>query len=183
MHDLALVAFLVALFAFGVRRPFIFVLGYVYIDIVSPQRLSYYLLNSIPISLIFFVAAFLGWAASDSKEGTRISPRQILLVLLLGWAAYTTAEADFPVQALEKWSWVWKSLVFAIFLPFVLRTRLRIEALLLFMILSASTLVITGGIKTLASGGGYGELNLGVDDTAISMRAASSLWSRSRSSP
>ncbi|HEY0269941.1 MAG TPA: putative O-glycosylation ligase, exosortase A system-associated [Sphingomonas sp.] len=166
MRDLALVGFLFIIFVLGLRRPFMFVLGYVYIDIVSPQRLSYYLLNSIPISLIFFLAAFLGWLVIDDKRGTRFSSRQLLLVLLLAWAGWTTWNADFPVQALEKWSWVWKSLVFAIFLPLVLRTRLRIEALLLFMILSASSLVITGGIKTLVSGGGYGELNLGVADNS-----------------
>lgn len=162
MHDLALVGFLVIFFAFGLRRPFIFVLGYVYIDIVSPQRLSYYLLNSIPISMIFFLAAFGGWLAFDDKKGTVFSPRQLLLLLLLGWAGWTTIHADFPAEALDKWGWVWKSLVFAIFLPLVLRTRLRIEALLLFMILAVSTIVIIGGVKTLFSGGGYGELNLGL---------------------
>ena len=52
MRDLVFVAFLCALFAAGLRRPFIFVLTYVYIDIVSPQRLTYLLLNSVPISLI-----------------------------------------------------------------------------------------------------------------------------------
>lgn len=166
MRDLALVGFLCMLFAFGLKRPFLLVLGYVYIDIVSPQRLSYYLLNSIPISLIFFVAAFLGWLAVDDKKDTRFSARQVLMLLLLVWAGWTTFNADFPIQAAEKWAWVWKSLVFAIFLPLVLRTRLRMEGLLLFMILSLSSIVVTGGIKTLASGGGYGELNLGVADNS-----------------
>jgi probable O-glycosylation ligase (exosortase A-associated) len=49
-------------------------------------------------------------------------------------------------------------------LPVTLRTRLRIEALALFMILSASAIIIVGGIKTLASGGGYGVLNLMVSN-------------------
>ena len=56
MRDLAFVGFLAALFAFGFRRPFLFVLAYAYIDIVSPQRLTYLLLNSVPISAI--AAAF-----------------------------------------------------------------------------------------------------------------------------
>ena len=66
-------------------------------------------------------------------------------------AGTTTLNADFPVDALDKWDWVWKALVFAVFLPFTLRTRLRIEALLLFMILSAASIIIVGGIKTLAA--------------------------------
>ena len=45
MRDLAFVGFLAALLALGCKRPFLFVLAYVYIDTVSPQRLSYYLLN------------------------------------------------------------------------------------------------------------------------------------------
>jgi probable O-glycosylation ligase (exosortase A-associated) len=167
MRDLAFVAFLAAIALLGLRRPFLFVLGYVYVDIVSPQRLSYYLLNSIPISLVFFLLAVGGWVAMDEKKDTRLAVRQLLLVLLLGWCAYTTFSADFPAAAIEKWSWVWKALLFAIFLPFTLRTRLRIEALLLFMILSAASIIIVGGIKTLASGGGgYGMLNLGVSDNS-----------------
>ena len=166
MHDLFFVLFLAGLAALGFRRPFLFVLGYAYVDIVSPQRLSYYLLNSVPVSLIFFVLAVGGWLVMDDKSGTRFSVRQLLLVLLLGWCGYTTMTADFPAAALTKWDWVWKALVFAIFLPVTLRTRLRIEALLLFMVLSAASIIIVGGIKTIFSGGGYGVLNLGLDDNS-----------------
>ncbi len=161
MHDLALVGFILGIIALGMRKPFIFVLGYAYVDIVSPQRLSYYLLNAVPISLIFFVLAVGGYLAADDKTGARLSGRQVLLILLLLWCGYTTATADFPAAALEKWDWVWKALVFAIFLPFTLRTRLRIEGLLLFMVVSASSIIVVGGVKTVLGGGGYGTLNLG----------------------
>ena len=57
MRDLAFVAFLAGLLALGIRRPFLFVLAYVYVDTVSPQRLSYFLLNSIPLSLIIALLA------------------------------------------------------------------------------------------------------------------------------
>jgi probable O-glycosylation ligase (exosortase A-associated) len=142
------------------------VLGYVYIDIVQPQRLSYYLLNVVPISQIFFIAALIGWVIADDKSSTRMSKRQWGFAFLLVWAGFTTFTADFPVEALEKWAWVWPSMVFAIFLPFTLRTRLRIEALLVFMILSGASIVIIGAIKTLLSGGGYGVLHLGVDNNS-----------------
>jgi probable O-glycosylation ligase (exosortase A-associated) len=166
MHDLALVGFIVALIALGTQRPFVFVLGYAYVDIVSPQRLSYYLLNSVPVSLIFFLLAVGGYLAVDDKTGTRLSGRQTILILLLLWCGYTTFTADFPSAALEKWDWVWKALVFAIFLPFTLRTRLRIEGLLLFMVLSVSSIIVVGGIKTMLGGGGYGTLNLGLSDNS-----------------
>ncbi len=160
MRDIGLVAFLTLLLALGFRRPFLFVLAYAYVDIVSPHRLSYYMLNSIPVSLICFLLAVGGWAVSDSKKDFHIAPRQWLLIILLIWAGYTTMTADLYSYALEKWDWVWKALLFAIFLPFTLRTKLRIESLLVFMVISAASIIIVGGIKTLGSGGGYGTLNL-----------------------
>lgn len=166
MHDLAFIGFLVALFAAGFRKPFLFVLTYVYIDCVSPQRLTYYLLNSVPISLMAFALALLGWLAVDDKRDVRVAPRQLLILVLLAYCGWTTLHADFPLEALDKWAWVWKALVFAAFLPLTLRTKLRIEALLLFMILSAGSIIIVGGIKTAASGGGYGELNLMVTNNS-----------------
>lgn len=166
MRDLVFVAFLGALFATGFKRPYLWVLVYCYIDIVAPQRLTYYLLNAVPVSMIAVALSVGGWALADDKTDTRVAPRQLLIVALLGWCAWTTAHADLPVEAQTKWEWVWKALAFAIFLPLTLRTRLRIEALLLAMVFSASSIIIVGGIKTLVSGGGYGELNLMVSNNS-----------------
>ncbi len=166
MRDLLLITFITVLALMGMRRPFLFVLGYIYIDIVSPQRLSYYLLNSIPVSLIFFGLAAIGWALADDKSEAKPTARQLMMVLLLALCGYTTATADFPVQAMEKWDWVWKALIFATFLPVTLYTRLRIEMTLVFMLLSLSVIVVVGGVKTLAGGGGYGTLNLMVSNNS-----------------
>src|SRR3546814_871740 len=82
------------------------------------------------------------------------------MVLLLIYCGVTTMQADFPVQALVKWDWVWKALIWAIFLSLTLRTKLRIESLILVMLLSAGSIAIAGGIKTAAGGSGYGSLQL-----------------------
>lgn len=165
MLDIAFLAFLAGLLLLGLRRPFIWVLAYLYVDIVAPQMISWGLLSSLPISLIVFLAAFGGWLIFDRKQGSRFSYRQGLLFLLLIYCAFTTyVTADFPEEALGKWEWVWKALVFAIFLPVTLRTRLRIEAAALVMVLSAAAIIISGGIKTATGGGGYGTLRLLVDN-------------------
>lgn len=166
MRDLVFVAFLALFFGLGFKRPFLFVLTYIYIDLVSPQRLTYLLLNAIPISLIAVVFAVGGWAIADKKDGLRIAPRQLLILALIAYCYGTTKTADFPVEAAFKWDWAWKAMAFGFFLPLAVRTKLRLEALLLFMVLSVSSIVIVGGIKTLASGGGYGELNLMVSNNS-----------------
>ena len=160
MIDLALLGFIAAMMALGFRRPFVWVLAYIYIDTLAPQDIGWRFVNALPVSLIAFCAAFGGWLLADRKEGARFSGRQWLMAILLGWCAVTTMTADFPVDAAAKWAWVWKALVFAIFLPLTLTTRLRIEAAVLTLVLTAAAIIIDGALKTLAGGGGYGVLHL-----------------------
>lgn len=166
MLDLAITGFTLAFLTLGFRRPFLWVLGYLYIDILTPQKISWSLLASLPISLIAFVLAFGGWLALDDKKDMRLTLRQMLIVLLLAYCGFTTTIAEFPVEAAEKWSWVWKALLFAIFLPLTLRTRLRFEAVVTVIVLTLGAILITGGIKTAAGGGGYGQLQTFVPDNA-----------------
>jgi putative inorganic carbon (hco3(-)) transporter len=166
MRDLIFVAYLGLIMLLAFKRPFMFTLVYAYIDICAPQRLSYFLLNSVPVSLIVFALATLGFLVSDEKKDVRVSPRWALMILLILYCGYTTTTAAQPVFALEKWGWVWKALVFAAFLPLTLHKRLRIEALILVMVLCLSALVVTGGIKTMGGGGGYGMLVLLIDDNS-----------------
>jgi probable O-glycosylation ligase (exosortase A-associated) len=164
MLDLGLAAFLGCFLLLGFKRPFLWVLCYLYVDIVSPQLISWGILARLPISLMAFAAAFGGWLLLDDKRDSRFTFRQALLILLLAYCALTTFMAVYPVEAAQKWAWVWKALVFAIFLPLAVRTRLRIEAVALVMVLSASALIIDGGIKTVMGGGGYGTLRIFVEN-------------------
>ena len=102
MRDLAFVAFLFAFIGIGFRRPFLFVLAFCYIDIVAPQRLSYFLINSIPISLIVFGLAIVGWIAADDKRDTRWSGRQTLLVILLFYC-WMNPEPVCRLRKLKNW--------------------------------------------------------------------------------
>jgi probable O-glycosylation ligase (exosortase A-associated) len=160
VRDLAIIGFLVGLLALGIRRPFLFTLAYLYVDTVSPHRISYYLLNSIPLSNIVAALAIGGWLVFDARHGFKVTGRQVLIAVLLLYCWWTTLHAAVPLEAQQKWDWVWKTLVFALFLPLTLRSRLRLEACLLFLVLSASVIIITGGIKTVLGGGGYGRLSL-----------------------
>lgn len=139
----------------GLRRPYLWVLLYVYIDILAPQKVGYGIIQSVPVSLIAFAAAFGGWLLLDDKRGAKFSFRQLLILGLLLYCWWTTGRADFLEEALLKWDWVWKALLFGIFLPLTLTTRLRIESLALMLILSVGAIVISAGIKIVLGGGGY----------------------------
>ena len=166
MLDLVFLAFIGYILLLGLKRPFLWVLLYVYIDILAPQRIGYSIIASLPVSLIAFAAAFGGWLVLDRKEGGRFSVRQGLMLALLVYCWWTTGHADFPLDAATKWDWVWKALLFAIFLPFTLTTRARIEALALMLVLTIATIVIGTGMKTILGGGGYQNLKFFVNDNS-----------------
>lgn len=166
MLDLALFTFVLAFLAAGVRRPFLWVLAYLYIDILSPQKIGWALTPALPISLIAFCAAFAGWLLADPKRGSRFTFRQFLMLGLLVYCGITTSMADFPLEAASKWGWVWKALVFAIFFPLTLTTRLRIEGAALIMVLTVSAIIISAGMKTALGGGGYESLYFFVNDNS-----------------
>ena len=166
MLDLAFLAFIGYVLVLGIRRPFLWVLLYVYIDILAPQRIGYSIIASLPVSLIAFAAAFGGWLALDRKQGARFTIRQGLMLALLVYCWWTTGNADFPAEAATKWDWVWKALLFAIFLPLTLTTRARIEGLALMLVLAIATIVIGTGMKTVLGGGGYENLKFFVNDNS-----------------
>ena len=166
MLDAALFLFVMFLLAAGLRRPFVWVLAYVYIDILAPQKIGWTITPALPISLIAFCAAFAGWMFVDPKRDMSVSLRQGILAALLVYCFWTTMNADFPLEASEKWDWVWKALVFAIFLPLTLTTRLRMEALALVMVLTAGAIIISAGMKTVLGGGGYASLYFFVNDNS-----------------
>lgn len=163
MRDLFILLMLLFLFGAACKRPFLMTLAYLYVDLVQPQQISYYLVNSVPVSMIFGAAAVLFFLIFDDKRGLGFGRLQVMMVIFLVWITFTTFNAQLGDQAWIKWDPAWKAIIFGVFLPAVLRTRQRIEAAVLFIVLCVGSITITGGIKTLLGGGGYGTMSLLVD--------------------
>jgi probable O-glycosylation ligase (exosortase A-associated) len=59
--------------------------------------------------------------------------------------------------------------MFAVLIPYIFRSRIQIEAFLLVMVFSASTILFSAGVKTILGGGGYGTLAvMGTGNTGLS---------------
>jgi probable O-glycosylation ligase (exosortase A-associated) len=153
--DLVFIGFIGFVLMLGLRRPFIWVMLYVYISILAPQKIGYGIIQSLQIALIAFAAAFAGWLLLDDKRGAKFTTRQALMLLLLLYCWWTTGNADFAENAATKWDWVWKALLFGIFLPLTLTTPKRLEGLAMTVVLAVGAIVISAGIKIVLGGGGY----------------------------
>ena len=174
MTDLLLVLCFVGFIALGTMAPFVFSLGYVWVDTFSPHLLSYGLLNSIPVSFLIGAAAFASYILFDRRNPPRLTLLLGLYFALAVWITLTNFWAVMPVEAFSKFDVSIKTLLFAAFMPFVFRTRVQIEAFVQVMLFAAAAHILPWGIKTAVSGGGYDRSLglLGVNATWLSESSA-----------
>jgi putative inorganic carbon (HCO3(-)) transporter len=144
----------------GLSAPFAAALGYIWVDIVKPQDLAYSIIKGASLSLIAAVATFVLYAAIDRKKPPKFTFILALIGFFACWVTLTTALSlpTIQISGWQKWSWVFNVLIFAIFIPYIFRSRVQIEAMLLVIIFSAATIFFTAGVKTALGGGGYGVL-------------------------
>lgn len=173
MQELALLAVTLMFISLGILSPFVLSLGYVWVDTLLPQRLSYSILASLPIAFIMGAAAFGFYLAADRRNPPRITTLHVLCLIMAIWITLTSTWAILPDQAWSKWNTSFKTVGFVMFMPFVFRTRVQIEAFVLVFLFSAAGHLLPWGFKTMLSGGGY-ELSLGLMDVNSTMLAESS---------
>lgn len=165
MRSLYLAFVYLTFFVTGAAAPFALTLGYLWVNVFRPQEVSYTLLNSLPISMMTAVAAVGSYLLLDRRYPPRPNLVMILTLCLAFWVTLTTIFfAVVPEVAWRKWDWAFKTLLFSVFLQFTIRSRVQIEAFLQVYVLGIAANFIPVGIKTLISGGGYGQtLSLGGD--------------------
>ncbi len=160
--------------ALGTLAPFLFSLGYVWVDMFLPHRISDALLTNVPVALIMAIAAIGSYLVLDRKNPPPLNPMLAAFVVLAFWITLTSSWAVAPGPAWLKWDPSFKTLLFAAFMPFVFRSRIQIEAMLQIMILSTAAHILPWGVKTAVSGGGYNRAlgQLGVNASFLSESSA-----------
>jgi putative inorganic carbon (HCO3(-)) transporter len=157
VSDPYIAAVYLAILIAGIVAPFAATLGYVWIDLSYPQFLSVYLAGK-PVALVMGGVAIIGYLLADRHAPPRLNMVTVLTVLMAGWVTLTCTWAVAPQDVVwQKWDWAFKSVLFSAFIPYVIRSRVRIEAFLQVFVFSLAIHIVAGGLKTLASGGGgYG---------------------------
>jgi probable O-glycosylation ligase (exosortase A-associated) len=145
----------------GVAAPFVMTLGYVWVDTFRPQEVTYIILNELPVALIMGAGSFLTYLALDRRSPPPLMLQSVLQIAMAIWMTASLLWAEVPSRAWDKWDWAFKAMVFAAFVPLVIRSRVQIEAFVQTFVFSLAANFVPFGIKVLISGGGYGQ-NLGL---------------------
>lgn len=142
--------------ALGFQAPFILILGYIWVDIFTPQALSYNILSSIPASFLFAVSSILMYLTIPKDRDIKMQAASYATIFLGIWMTTTLLWAEVPDYAMEKWSWAIKSVLFSCFIPLFFRSRIQVESLIWTIVISGIAHCIPFAIKVLINGGGYG---------------------------
>ncbi|MBO1076978.1 putative O-glycosylation ligase, exosortase A system-associated [Roseomonas marmotae] len=162
MRSLYLTLVYLSFLGLGAVAPFVLTLGYVWVDTFTPQDIAYSILTALPVSALMGAAAIGGYFLFDRKAPAPFSVHTALTLMLAGWVTVTTFFfAVSPASAVVKWDWAFKTILISAFIPLVIRSYVQIEAFLQVYIFSLAIHIMPYGIKSLISGGGYGQ-QLGV---------------------
>jgi probable O-glycosylation ligase (exosortase A-associated) len=162
IRSLFLTVIYLTFFGLGMAAPFVFTLGYAWVDTFRPQSVAMIILNQVPVALIMGVAALGGYFAMDRRSPPRLTLATALTLLMGFWITASMFWAERPDVGWGKWDWAFKTVMFSAFIPLVIRSRVQIEAFAQTYVFSLAANFVPFGLKTMISGGGYGH-NLGLE--------------------
>ncbi|MCW5652272.1 putative O-glycosylation ligase, exosortase A system-associated [Hydrogenophaga sp.] len=157
MRGILLLSVYMAFLYMGFHTPFILVMGYVWADIFTPQRIAYSIMPSIPVSMILGLCVFLSLFRLPKDPDIRLRAATLVTAMFGVWMTITLLWAAVPAAAMYKWDWAVKAVLFSCLIPFFLRSRMHIEAMLWTIVVAGIAHCIPFGVKVLVSGGGYGK--------------------------
>ncbi len=107
----------------GSTTPFVMTLGDAWVDTFRPQDVAWFILNELPVAMIMGGGAFATYFALDRRSPPPLMLPSVTQVTMALWMTATLLWAELPDRAWVKWDWAFKAMVFAAFVPLVIRSR------------------------------------------------------------
>lgn len=155
MRDYGLTAFIGILLPFVFKRPWLGVLLWTWIGMMSPHRLTWGFAYSMPFAAVVGVVTLIAVLMSKEPKRFPFTPVTVTLLLLVLWMNITSLFAiDDTGYTYVQWDKVMKIQLFLAVTMLVMTTIERVEWLVWVATLSIAFFGVKGGLFTLTSGGG-----------------------------
>ena len=154
MRDIAIAAVIFGSLPVVLVRPWIGVLVFAWISLMTPHRFGFGFAYDFPFAAIVAVVTLVGLVVT--KDEVRFEPNAVvwLLILLPAWTCVTYLFALEPVAATPRFKEVLKVFLFVIISSMVLRQRKHIDWMLWVIVVSVGYFGAKGGVFTVLTGGG-----------------------------
>ncbi len=155
MRDIAFSLVFSLLSMVSLVNPFAGLLSWGWIAFALPSSSLWGFAATLPANLIIAVTTIAGWAISANKNAYRFDRMMILLLLLAGVIALSTAFSlsfDLSLRKAQEYA---INFAFLIMIFLCLNSKVRIDSLIWLMVFCIGYYAIKGGIAFLISGGAF----------------------------
>ncbi|HCY63349.1 MAG TPA: putative O-glycosylation ligase, exosortase A system-associated [Oxalobacteraceae bacterium] len=153
MRDLILFAIVFGLLPFIIKRPVIGVLGFTWISLMNPHRLTYGAAYDFPFAAILAAVTLTSLLFSKDPKRFPLTSATIVLILFVVWMNITTLFAQETDLAWREWDRVMKTFFMTFVAISVVNSEKDIKAYAWVLALSLGFYGFKGGLFTLLGGG------------------------------
>ena len=155
MRDILVVAIVALGCVAALRRPWIGVMLWTWLSMMSPHRYTWSWAYDAPLAAYAAAATLIGLFLTRERESPFKSPAVVLLVVFTAWATLSWLFGFDPSGDYERWNRMFKINLMIIVALSLLHSKLHVLALAWVVTASLAILGVKGGIFTLAGGGSY----------------------------
>jgi putative inorganic carbon (HCO3(-)) transporter len=155
MRDIVLFGLVISCCAMALRHAWIGILGWTWVSIMNPHRLTYGFMFDFPVAAAVGGAALLGILFAKEKRNPFIGPPVVWMTLLTIWMSITLIMAYDFGSSFDMWKKVFKVNLMVVMTLVLMNSRLRMISFTWVCALSTAFFGIKGGIFTLLHGGTY----------------------------
>ena len=156
MRDYILAAVLAVLAPLGVLHPWMGVMLWAWVSLMSPHRMTYGFMYDAPVSMITGVVTLLGLILSRDPKKLPLAAPLVWLALFAAWMVlgypFSLVPTDYNLDQVDK---VLKIYLFTFVAVAVIWTRKQVDVLIAVCALSIAYFGVKGGIFTIMTGGGH----------------------------
>jgi probable O-glycosylation ligase (exosortase A-associated) len=153
MRDIAISLVVFGSLPFILFRPWIGVLMFAWLSLMTPYRFAFGFAYDFPFAAIVAVVTLLGLVVTKDEVRLDANAVVLLLILLPAWTCVTYLFALEPAAAMPRLKEVLKVFVFVLVSAMVLRTRKHLDWMVWVIVLSVGLFGAKGGVFTLLSSG------------------------------
>jgi len=136
-------------------KPHVGILLWTWISLMNPHRMSWGLVEYIPLAVVIGGATLIGLVVSRETKRFPVSTVSVLLIAYTLWLCFTTIFALNPAGASDSLTRALKILLMTFVTMILINSRERIHALVWVTALSVGFYGFRGGVFTVLTGGNY----------------------------
>jgi probable O-glycosylation ligase (exosortase A-associated) len=155
MRSLILFMVFLVLAVLSLTMPSIGVLTWAWIAIMSPHRLTWDFTYTLQLNLAIVFITFIAWVVAREPKRMPVNAATVMILLFMAWMTLTTATSLAPANSWFHWDLHIKNLIFALAVMAIMRTQVRIQALIWITVMSIGYFGVKGGGFTIVHGGAY----------------------------